>query len=95
MSRTEQLEQGLRRLVDSRMTAARNVANAAVRRDEQRALLDQAQSAYAQAFSAALGAGWTLQELRKVGLDEPERTTPKRKRRAADPTPTSATEQPT
>lgn len=77
------------RLLNDRVEAVRALAKARQQRNDARAQLDEAERADATAFAAAQRAGWTPEELRKVGFDEPERRAPGRPRRQRGRTPTS------
>lgn len=66
------------RLLDDRVDAIRTLAAARQARNDARAQLDEQERADAAAFAAARRAGWTPEELRKVGFDEPDRKTPGR-----------------
>ncbi|MEJ5913784.1 hypothetical protein [Pseudokineococcus sp. 1T1Z-3] len=83
------IESGLRALVDARMDAGRSLATAAAERDAARETLANADAKYAAEHAAALTAGWTAAELKKVGLDEPEvrAGTKRTRRRRTSPTP--------
>lgn len=76
------IETELRALVDARMDAGRSLARAAAERETIREALAAADAKYADEHTAAVTAGWTAAELKKVGLDEPEvRTGARRTRR--------------
>ncbi|MEJ5869366.1 hypothetical protein WDV85_16670 [Pseudokineococcus sp. 5B2Z-1] len=75
------IESGLRALVDARMDAGRSLARAAAERDSIREALAAADAKYAGEHAAALSAGWTAEELKKVGLTAPTTTAPRRTRR--------------
>lgn len=81
------IETGLRALVDARMDAGRALAHAAAQRDAVRAQLDAAEHDYATAHAAALAAGWTSVELKKVGLEEPTTRATRGRRKTRTTTP--------
>jgi flagellar biosynthesis/type III secretory pathway protein FliH len=70
------------RLLNDRVDAVRTLAKARQQRLDARAQLDEAERADAMAYAAAQRAGWSTDELRKVGFEEPERKAPGRPRRA-------------
>ncbi len=87
---TDDVETAARALLDGKVAAVRDLAHARQLRNDKRAELDDAERADATAYAAAERAGWTADELRKVGLDAPNRKAPGRPRRARQPQPDSA-----
>jgi hypothetical protein len=83
---TDQVETAARALLDSRIQAVRELAITRQTRNDKREQLAAAERADTAAYTAALRAGWTTEELRKVGLDEPERRGPGRPRRSRNRT---------
>lgn len=99
-----------KRLVDDRIgsireavAARQNVTDVRTDADRQRAELEaqlkhqlsEAERADVRAYNAALSAGWSVDELRKIGLREPEKKTRARRRPARKPaTSTPPTETP-
>jgi hypothetical protein len=75
------------RLLNDRVDAVRALAKTRQQRNDARAQLDEAERADAAAFSAAQRAGWTSEELRKVGFDDPQRRGPGRPRKQRTRTP--------
>ncbi len=69
------------RLLNDRVDAVRTLAKARQQRIDARAQLDEAERADAIAYAAAQRAGWSTDELRKVGFEEPGRKAPGRPRR--------------
>ena len=74
-----------RTLLDARMTAVRTAAATHAAMSEARDALTTAERAHADAYAAAQRAGWSTEELRKVGLDAPTRRRPGRPRRSTPP----------
>lgn len=79
-----------RTLLDTRMDAVRKGARTQGALAEAREALLAAERAHADAYAAAEKAGWTTDELRKVGLDTPTRRRPGRPRRSTPPPAASA-----
>ncbi|MFC7164488.1 hypothetical protein ACFQL5_19550 [Aquipuribacter hungaricus] len=77
---TDRDEAAARALLDDKITAVRGLALARRHRDDARAALVAAERDDATAHAAALRAGWTTEELRRVGLDAPTARTPGRPR---------------
>lgn len=73
---TTSVETAARQLLDSRIQAVHTLAQARQNRDAKRVELAEAE----RADTAAQRAGWTPDELRKVGLDAPARRSPDRPR---------------
>jgi len=84
------IESGLRALVDARMDAGRSLARAAAERDSIREALAAADAKYATEHAAAVNAGWSTAELKRVGLEEPTTKTSTRRTRRRRTTPDSA-----
>ena len=78
---TKTVEDAARALLDHRIAAVRDLAITRQARNDKRAELEDAERADAAAYAAAQRVGWTTDELRKVGLDEPDRKAPGRPRR--------------
>lgn len=86
----DDVETAARALLDNKVAAVRDLAHARQLRNDKRAELAEAERADATAYAAAERAGWTAEELRKVGLDPPDRKAPGRPRRARLPQPDPA-----
>lgn len=69
------------RLLNDRVDAVRALAKTRQQRNDARVQLDEAERADSASYAAAQRAGWTPEELRKVGFDEPERRAPGRPRK--------------
>ncbi len=78
----EAAAEAAQRLLNERVDAIRSLAKARQERNDARAQLDDAERADAAAYTAAQRAGWSAEDLRKVGFDEPERKLPGRPRRS-------------
>lgn len=78
---TQALEQRARALLDDRITAVRALAKARKSMFDKRDALAAAEREDAAAYQAAVRAGWTDDELKKVGFDAPTRKAPGRARR--------------
>lgn len=89
-STTAHVETAARALLDKRIDAVRALATARQLRNDKRAELADTERADTAAYAAAQRAGWTTEELKQVGLDEPTRRSPGRPRRARTTTPTPA-----
>lgn len=89
---TAAVEAAARALLDTKVASVRTLAHARQHRIDKQAELGEAERADAAAYAAAQRAGWTSDELRKVGLDQPARKAPVRPRR--DRKNTGADEQP-
>lgn len=98
-----------RRLQDDRLNAVRVVAEAQqsltdVRDETARELADlqariaeriaQAEREDVRAYSAALGAGWSAEELRKIGFTEPDKKARARRRTSRKPAASPAPDAP-
>lgn len=75
------------RLLDVRADAVRQLADLKRTTDEQ---IADAEREDLKQYTAALGAGWSAEEMRKIGLPEPEKRT-RARRRSARTTPTADT----
>lgn len=73
------------RLLNQRIDAIRVLAKARQARTDAQAQLEDAERTDAAAYTAGQRAGWTTDELRKVGFEEPRRRTPGRPRRPRQP----------
>jgi len=82
---TQDVESAARDLLEHRIAAVRALAKARQLRLDKRAELDAAEREDAAAFAAAERAGWTPDELKRVGLDAPDRRLPGRPRRTRRP----------
>jgi hypothetical protein len=76
------VEEAARALLENRIDAVRVLAHARQNRIDKRAELDIAEREEAAAFAAAQRAGWSVDELKRVGLDQPARKAPGRPRRS-------------
>ncbi|NAZ84627.1 hypothetical protein [Kineococcus indalonis] len=74
----DDIESGLRALNEARMKCAAALGHSARALESARAELVEREREYAKAHSDALSAGWTAAELKKVGIEEPERRAPGR-----------------
>ncbi len=72
-----------RKLLDSRINSVRELVTARQSLDELREQLAAAEAADVKAYRAALSDGWSADELRKLGLDEPDKKQRVRRRPAA------------
>jgi len=79
---TEDLERRARALLDDRIEAVRTLATARQAALDKREEADEAERADSTAYQAALRAGWTADELKKVGFEKSARKAPGRPRRA-------------
>lgn len=77
---TDRIEAAARALLGSKVTAVRTLAEARQQREERRAALAESEREDASAYAAALRAGWTADELKRVGLDASSKRTPGRPR---------------
>lgn len=77
------LEQRARQLLDSRITAVRNLVTARQAVTDLQAKLAEAEREDARLYQAALRDGWTTDELRQLGLTEPAKKERVRRRQAA------------
>ncbi|WP_144797919.1 hypothetical protein [Microbacterium paludicola] len=89
-ARANQLQQERLNAIRGLAEARQNVVDAREDADRRRvelerelaAQINDAERADVQRYNAALSAGWTEVELRKIGFDEPEKKQRTRKRRA-------------
>ena len=96
------IEAAARALLDEKVAAVRVLAAARQAREDQRAALTEAERNDTAAYTAALRAGWTADELKRVGLDaatkrapgRPRSSTPRNGGRSTAATHTSAPETP-
>ncbi|MFC5382152.1 hypothetical protein [Aquipuribacter nitratireducens] len=92
---TAHVEKAARALLDEKVAAVRLLAQARQRRLDASAALAGAEREDAGAWAAALRAGWTEDELKRVGLDVPKVRLPGRPRtRAAASAPAKASRGP-
>lgn len=92
---TDRIAAAARALLDDKVTAVRTLAEARQKRENAKSALTDAERGDAAAYAAALKAGWTADELKRVGLDAPTRRTPGRPRNARRSTATSTSTTPT
>ncbi|GED11311.1 hypothetical protein [Cellulosimicrobium cellulans] len=87
----EAAESKARELLDARISSVRGLVRAAQAEAEVRAQMQAAAREHAKAYAAAIGDGWTPDELRKLGLQDPERSarSPRRSSAAARPVTTA------
>jgi hypothetical protein len=78
---TQAIEHTARELLDTRITAVRELAKAQVAVDHARAALGAAEANHATVYAAATRAGWSDAELKRMGLATPKRRAPGRPRR--------------
>src|SRR5688500_10227354 len=79
------VEEAARALLENRIDAVRVLARARQNRIDKGAEFDIAEREEAAAFAAAQRAGWSVDELKRVGLDQPARKAPGRPRRSRKP----------
>lgn len=79
----ESLEQAARALLDSRMDSVRALVAGRHQVAELRGQLAEAEREDVRLYSAALRDGWTADELKKLGLSEPEKRQRARRRNAS------------
>ncbi|MCH8614402.1 hypothetical protein [Arsenicicoccus dermatophilus] len=77
---THTAEQKARELLESRITSVRALVTKRAELDHLRAQVAAAETEDAKAYRAALADGWTPDELRKLGIDEPTKHTRTRRR---------------
>jgi len=85
-------EAAARRVLDSRVTAVRALAETRAALTRARAALTEAEKADTATWAATLRAGWSDADLRRVGFEPPTRRGPGRPRTTAA---TAATDTPT
>ncbi|WP_157074587.1 hypothetical protein [Janibacter corallicola] len=83
-----------RRLLDERVTVVETLAQSAAHLKETRTAFSDAEKEYARDWAAAEKAGWSVTELRRVGLPEPGRKRPGRPRKTPAPKPSTSPEPP-
>ena len=83
-------ESKARALLDNRINSVRALVAARQSLDDLREQIAAAEAEDVKAYRAALSDGWSADELRKLGLDEPEKK--QRVRRRSTPRKTTATE---
>lgn len=76
----ETAERQARELLDSRIVSVRELVIARQRLAELRDQVDAAERDDVRLYSAAVSAGWSTDELRKLGLAEPEKKARARRR---------------
>lgn len=69
-----------RELLDSRITSVRHLVKSRQTLDDHRAVIEAAEVEDVKAYRAALSDGWSVDELRKLGLDEPAKQQRTRRR---------------
>lgn len=84
-------ESKARALLDNRINSVRALVTARQALDDLRAQIADAETADVKAYRAALSDGWSPDELRKLGLDEPEKKQRTRRRANAPKTTPTAT----
>lgn len=86
----EEVERRARQVLDARIESVRTLVTARQNLAQVREELDQAERQDVLAYNAAVAAGWTPEELRKLNLGEPEKKARVRRRAATkrrdDPT---------
>lgn len=92
---TDRIAAAARALLDDKVTAVRTLAEARQKREDAKSALTDAERGDAAAYAAALKAGWTADELKRVGLDAPTRRAPGRPRNTRRSTATSSSPAPT
>lgn len=88
----EAAETKARELLDARISSVRGLVLAAQAEAEVRAQMQSAEREHAKAYAAAISDGWTPDELRKLGLQDPERKARAPRRRSATVRSTAAAE---
>ena len=76
-------ESKARALLDNRITSVRALVTARQALDDLREQIAAAEAEDVKAYRAALSDGWSADELRKLGLDEPEKKQRVRRRSTA------------
>lgn len=87
----QKIEHELQQRLNNRMDSVRALVKSRQAVADARDALDSAEDEDARQYQAAIGAGWTAEELRASGLPEPEKKVRVRKRAARKP---AATHQP-
>lgn len=80
-----------RDLLNDRIAIIEKLAGSSAQLAQAQEALNSAERDYASQWSDAERAGWSVAELRKVGLTEPGRKRPGRPRKAAKPAATTST----
>lgn len=78
----EEVERRARQVLDARIESVRALVTVRQHLAEAREQLDQAEREDVLAYNAAVAAGWTPEELRKLNLGEPEKKVRVRRRAA-------------
>lgn len=86
----EETERAARALLDSRITSVRTLVDARQKHLDIQAQIADAERHHLRAYQAALRDGWSADELRKLGLAEPDKL-PRQRRRQPKPTDPSPT----
>lgn len=79
----EVAEAKARELLDERIRSVRALVRAAQAEADLRTQVQTAEREHARAYAAALSDGWTADELRKLGLPDPERKARAPRRRSS------------
>lgn len=79
----EAAESKARELLDARISSVRGLVRAAQAEADVRVQMQTAEREHARAYAAAINDGWTPDELRKLGLQDPERKARAPRRRSA------------
>lgn len=74
----DRVETEARQLLDAKVAAVRLLATARQKLANRQAALEEAEREDATCYAAATRAGWTAEELRRVGLSAPSRRPPGR-----------------
>lgn len=90
----EAAEQRARELLNSRIASVRDLVTKAATLDERREALAEAESEVASSWRAALRDGWSVDELKSLGLSEPApaKRRAKRVRKSTTPAASSVTD---
>ena len=86
----QKIEDALRQRLDARMDSVRTLVRSRQELADAKAALKAAEDEDVRRWNAALGAGWTAEELRTAGLAEPEKKARVRKRAARRQAPEQA-----
>lgn len=89
----EDAERQARQLLDGRIVSVRTLVKARQHLAELREQVATAERDDVRLYAAAIAGGWSTDELRKIGLAEPEKKARVRRRAAARRTQTSGTPQ--
>jgi len=90
----EEAERQARALLDARINSVRALVTARQNLTDLRDQVAAAEREDARLYQAALRDGWTAEELKKLGLAEPEKATRVRKRAASRRAPAAGAGQP-